>query len=284
MKEMERKIMEYQRNEITEHKIYSILAERVGGKNGEILKKISMDEKRHYLKWKKYTGKDVKPSKFSIFFYILLYKIFGITFAVKLMERGEGNAEREYSKIIENIPEAESILKDEFEHENMLLEMLDEDKISYIGSMVLGINDAMVELTGALAGLTFALENSRVTGFVGFITGVAASLSMASSEYLSQKSEGGNPGKAAFYTGMAYFITVILLIAPYLLLSDYKLALVSTLLMAILIISIFTFFVSVVKDMNFRRMFLEMAAISMGIAFISFLIGWGVRMAFGIEI
>jgi len=119
---------------------------------------------------------------------------------------------------------------------------------------------------------------------VGFITGMAASLSMASSEYLSKKSEGKKPMTAAFYTGTAYFITVTLLITPYLLVSDYKLSLLIMLLMALFIISIFTFFVSVVKEMDFRKLFSEMAAISMGIAFISFLIGWGVRVAFNIEI
>jgi len=188
--DIRKKITGFQRNEITEHEIYRILADKVKGKNGEILKRISLDEKEHYLKWKKYTGKDIKPSKFSILKYLFLYRIFGITFAIKLMERGEGSAEKAYEEMVGVVPEAEFILKDEFEHENMLVEMLEEEKISYISSMILGVNDAMVELTGALAGLTFALENARITGFVGFITGMAASLSMASSEYLSKKSEG----------------------------------------------------------------------------------------------
>ena len=139
----------------------------------------------------------------------------------------------------------------------MLLKMLDERKISYLGSMVLGINDAMVELTGALAGLTFALENARVTGFAGFIAGIAASLSMASSEYLSKKSEGGNPVRAAFYTGMAYLITVILLIFPYFLLNDYRMAFFLTICMAIFVIYIFTFFIAVVKDMIFWKLFMD---------------------------
>ncbi|MCD6480904.1 MAG: rubrerythrin family protein [Thermoplasmata archaeon] len=281
---IKKKIMEFQKNEITEHEIYRILAKRVGGKNGEILKKISLDEKKHYMQWKKYTGEDVKPSRFAIFKYSLLQRIFGITFAVKLMERGEENAEKAYEDISREIPEAKSILEDEFEHEDMLLKMLDERKISYLGSMVLGINDAMVELTGALAGLTFALENARVTGFVGFITGMAASLSMASSDYLSKKSEGGNPVRAAFYTGIAYLITVILLILPYFLLNDYRMALFFTICMAIFVIYIFTFFIAVVKDMIFWKLFMEMAAISMGIAFISFLIGWSIRVFFNIQI
>ena len=55
--------------------------------------------------------------------------------------------------------------------------------------MVLGLNDALVEFTGALAGYTFALQNTLLVAMTGLITGVAASLSMATSEYLSTKSE-----------------------------------------------------------------------------------------------
>ena len=35
--------------------------------------------------------------------------------------------------------------------------MINDERLQYISSMVLGINDALVELTGAPAGFTFAL-------------------------------------------------------------------------------------------------------------------------------
>jgi VIT1/CCC1 family predicted Fe2+/Mn2+ transporter len=46
-----------------------------------------------------------------------------------------------------------------------------------------------VELTGALSGLTLAFRNTRLIAMAGLITGIAASLSMAGSEYLATKSE-----------------------------------------------------------------------------------------------
>ena len=73
---------------------------------------------------------------------------------------------------------------------NIFTDMIDEEKVKHIGSMVLGINDALVEITGTLAGLTFALQNSALVGLAGLITGIAATLSMGASEYLSQNSEG----------------------------------------------------------------------------------------------
>jgi VIT1/CCC1 family predicted Fe2+/Mn2+ transporter len=49
-------------------------------------------------------------------------------------------------------------MHDENQHESALLQLLDEEQLRYTGSMVLDLNDAQVELTGALAGLTLSLK------------------------------------------------------------------------------------------------------------------------------
>jgi VIT1/CCC1 family predicted Fe2+/Mn2+ transporter len=275
----------FQRNEITEFNVYRSLAKRMEGKNSEILQKIAEDELRHYNEWKKYTGIAIKPNRLLIFLYLLISRIFGLTFAVKMMEKGEERAERSYVIIESIIPEAAAIIKEEKEHELLLVDMIDEEKIAYIGSMVLGLNDALVELTGALAGLTLALQNTRLIGLAGLITGIAASLSMSASEYLSQKSEsdGKDPIRAAFYTGSAYLLAVILLVLPYFILENYFMALAVTLVIAIIIVLIFSQFVSVVKDISFRKFFLEMVLISLGVATISFFIGWLARELLNID-
>jgi len=248
-------IQDFQRNEITEHIVYQRLSQRVGGKNGEILKGISEDELRHYNEWMKYTQTEVQPNRLLVLFYLVMARILGLTFAIKLMERNEEKAERIYAEVTEEIPEAGEILKDEIEHERLLVDMIGEERLEYIGSMVLGLNDALVELTGALAGLTFAFQNTRLVGLAGFITGISASFSMAAAEYLSTKSEvdGKDPLKASFYTGIAYVLTVLLLIVPYFVFSSYYAALSIAIVDALLIILVFTFFVSVVKDVSFRK-------------------------------
>lgn len=157
-------IQDFQRNEITEHIVYQRLSQRVGGKNGEILKRISEDELRHYNEWMKYTQTEVRPNRLLVLFYLVMARIFGLTFAIKLMERNEEKAERLYAEVAKEIPQAEEIPKDEVEHERLLVDMIDEERLEYIGSMVLGLNDALVELTGALAGLTFAFRNTRLVG------------------------------------------------------------------------------------------------------------------------
>jgi len=280
-------VLTAQRSEITEHFIYEKLSQSTKDPhNKEILKRISSDELTHYNFWKKYTNEDLKPNKLKIWAYYLTSRIFGITFGIKLMERGEGQAQKTYENISRSVPAAKSVIEDEEKHERQLIGLIDEERLRYVGSMVLGLNDALVELTGALAGLTFALQNTRVTAMVGLITGIAASLSMAASEYLSTKTEEDkkSPLKASVYTGSAYVITVLFLIFPYLVFTDLYLCLGLTILNAIIVIFIFTFYISVAKDISFKNRFLEMALISLGIAGLTFTISFFIRMFLSIEL
>jgi len=283
---IKRTILDFQRNEITEHFVYKSLAQKSKGENVEVLKRISEDELRHHSEWKKHTQTEVSPSRLTILKFLIVSKIFGLTFTMKMMEEGEEKAEKVYADVIAAVPEAKQTLQDEAEHEKLLAGMIDEEKIGYISSMVIGLSDALVELTGALAGLTFTFQNSRLIGVAGLITGIAASLSMASSEYLSQKSEKGSksPVKAMLYTGIAYILTVLLLVTPYFLFGDYRVALGATLTGAIFVVLFFSFFVSVVKELSFKRMFLEMIFISLGVAAVSFTLGWLAHEFFNVEI
>jgi VIT1/CCC1 family predicted Fe2+/Mn2+ transporter len=286
-KEIEKVILNAQRNEITEHFIYERLARSIKDpQNREVLKHISDDELRHYSFWREYTRKDVKPDNLKVWKYFLISKIFGITFGIKLMEKDEEKAQAIYEEISEFVPDAKAIVEDEDEHESRFTNLIDEEKLRYVGSMVLGLNDALVELTGALAGYTFALQDARIVAMIGLITGVAASLSMATSEYLSTKSEGGNknPFKASLYTGVAYILAVLFLIAPYLILTNVYACLSLTIVNAIIVIFLFTFYVSVAKGLPFRRRFLEMTVISLGIAGLTFTIGFFVRTFLNVEI
>ncbi len=280
------KVLEFQRNEITEHKIYKILAKRSKGKNAEILRRIGAEELKHYLLWKKITGKDVKENRFKIFKYVFLSYLFGITFAVKLMENGEESAEEAYTAVASVYSIANDIGKDEVEHENLLVNMIEEEKLGYLSSIVLGLNDALVEITGTLAGLTFALRNSITIGVAGLITGSAASLSMAASEYLSQKAEKEvkNPARASFYTFVAYIIVVLMLVFPYFLLKNFYFAFLLSIAMGVVVILFFSVFESVIQEKRFVKIFLEMILITGSVALISFLIGTIARKVFHIEV
>ena len=281
------KVLVAQKNEITEHFIYCRLAVLSKNKpHADILAKISQEELGHYEFWKTLTQEEVKPDKFKIAFYVFIVRVFGLTFGLKLMEKGEDLAQDVYEKLKTVSDRIEEIIRDENTHENQLINLIDEERLKYVSSIVLGLNDAMVELTGALVGFSLALQNARLVGIVGLITGIAASLSMAASEYLSTRQEetDKNPLKASIYTGLTYIGTVILLILPYLFFKNIYLCLSLVIFAVLLIIYVFTYYISVAKELNFKKRFLEMAGISVGVAAINFVIGLIIRQVFGIEV
>ena len=280
-------LLALQKSEITEHLIYTkIAAATPEPNNREVLTRIASEELGHYRIWKRYTKQDVAPYTLRVWFYYLIARLLGMTFAIKLMEGVEKRAQLTDKTLPFTIPEIAGILKNEEVHERELIALIDEDRLKYVGSVVLGLNDALVEFTGTLAGLTFALPNTQIIAVVGLVMGVAASLSMGASEYLSQRSDGGptDPVKAAVYTGITYIVTVALLILPFLLFSSPYVALMFTLLAAVAVIFVFTFYISVAKDLPFYRRFAEMAAISLVIAGISFLIGIAIRVVMNVNV
>lgn len=280
-------IMKEQKNEITAHHIYKRLSEVTkDSHNADVLRQISEDELKHYHQLKELSGKEISPNRMKIRWFVFLSRVLGLTFGVKLLEEAEDEAQDIYGEHSKEVKAFNAILEDEEHHEQMLIDMLDEERLNYMGSVVLGLNDALVELTGALAGYTFAFQDTKLIALTGLITGISASFSMAASEYLSakQEEESGIAKKSAIYTGIAYIFTVIFLILPFLLIGNPFVSLGVTLMVAVLIIFVFNFYVAVAKSLNFVKRFAEMATISLGVAGISFLIGVLVKTVIGIDI
>ncbi|MGM0432997.1 MAG: VIT1/CCC1 transporter family protein [Spirochaetota bacterium] len=276
-----------QQNEIDAYTIYGKAAQFISDQeNKKLIQQIAKDEFRHYQRLRNITTRDLKPSRRKVLFFTLVTKLFGLTFGLKLLERNEDKAVNiDYAGLEEYIPGLAQIIEEEENHEKQLLGMIDEERLYYLGSVVLGLNDALVELTGTLAGLSFAFQNTRLIALSGLITGIAASLSMAASEYLSSKADGDKePLKSSLYTGSAYIVTVVLLILPFLIFEHYLVCLMVTLGVSVAIIFLFNYYISVAKEYSFAKRFTEMAAISLGVAGLSFGIGVIVRIVFGVDI
>jgi len=267
--------------------LYAFMAKREKNEeNKKLLNQMSEDEAKHAAVWKNITKKNLKPSKLSILWFKILTVIMGYTFVVKKMQKQESLAQVGYEKMQAELPEAAKVLEDERRHEKELYNMLDEERLHYIGAMVLGLNDALVELTGAIAGITFALANTRLVALTAIITGVSATFSMAASNYLAERAD-NNPNalKSSIYTGMAYLVTVALLVLPYLLfpIHMYLPAFVVMLLTVIFIIMFFNYYISVAKEEPFLKNFATMSGISLTVAIISYVIGILARELLGIE-
>ncbi len=267
--------------------LYEFMAKREKNEgNKKLLEQMSKDEAKHAAVWKSYTNKNLKPSKLSIFWFKILTVVMGFTFVVKTMQKKESLAQVGYEKMKQELPEAARILDDERRHEKELYNMLDEERLHYIGAMVLGLNDALVELTGAIAGVTFALANTRLVALTGIITGVSATFSMAASNYLAERAD-NNPKalKSSIYTGMAYLVTVALLVLPYLLfpIDMYIAAFAVMIATVILIIMFFNYYISVAKEEPFLKNFVTMAGISLSVAVVSYIIGLLAKNLLGID-
>ncbi len=285
-----RTIEQQQINELTEYHIYSQLAEIwQDNQNKSTLLQIAQEELSHYNYWKSITQKDVSPNRFRIKWHILLAKVFGLAFSLRLMEMGEDEAKKFYASLKGKYPGIEKIEQDEIAHEQKLIGILNDKRLNYAGSIVLGLNDALVEFTGTLAGLTFAFNNNLLVGTTGLVMGLAASMSMAASGYLSSREEGDvheniNPVTAAIYTGVSYLMTVAILVLPYLIQDNPRIAVSLMLVFTVLIIAAYTYYISVAKSVSFKSRFGEMVLISLGVAAISYGIGLLIKHLFGIEV
>ena len=286
------RLLKLQRMEATEAEVYRRLARMQKDEvNRSILEGISLEEERHEAVIAGMTGEKVLPDMRKVRRQIMLARLFGFTFSVKMMESTEQDAAAEYREL-----GLDDIADEEEAHEENMIGMLDEERLRYSGSVVLGMSDALVELTGALAGLTFALQSLNLVALAGLVTGISASFSMGASEYLSSRAEKKSESavKAAFFTWISYLITVLMLVSPYLLFSsgspDFQglephiQALVCTFIIGLLIVAVFNFYVSVVEGVSFRSRFIEMAAILVVVSLISYGIGIALRGILGVEV
>ena len=283
----EKLALEFQKGELTGHLLYKSLSERTSGKNSALFGKVSKIELGHYNYWKKFTRKELRPDYFHIYYHLFLARLFGAVFTAKLLEREEVSNQKKYLKTLRSEKMLEKTIEREETAELALIRQVSEESLQYAGSIMLGMGDAIVEFTGTLAGLAFALQNTSLIAIAGLIGGISASMSMASSEYLSKKASGeaqGNPLKAAFYTGFVYFIVVFLLVLPNFVFQNAFYAFGFTVLAAFLVVLAFTYFISITQELSFKRRLLETLLLCFGIAFISFLIGAALKAVLNISV
>ena len=149
------------------------------------------------------------------------------------------------------------------------------------GAIILGMHDAIVSLTGLIAGLFFAFTDANIIIITCIISSITAALSMGAANYLAVKTQNRKTAlKSAFYTGGAYIITCILLILPFFIFTYRTSTIVSVILMAIFII--FTFNRCCYHKQQFYKHFFEMLAICTIVSITAFFIGEIASQIFGV--
>jgi VIT1/CCC1 family predicted Fe2+/Mn2+ transporter len=285
------------REELFAYRLYSALARRVpAGKSRDLMDELARQEKSHVDFWLGVNGGSeaaIRIPKLKYRLLVLASRILGPAFTIRWLERGEDQAITAYTGLLEGgelnpVQQAHirKMLDEEREHEQVLERGIEDERRLYLGAAVLGLNDALVELTGGLTGLVSSIREPKLIGFASLVVGIAASMSMAASNFLSvdiSDDSGLKPGKAATYTGTTYIVVVVGLVLPFFLLSDRHLALVISWAAAVAIIAAFSFYSAVMQGVTFLRRFVMMMGFGLGVAVISFVIGRVLGKLIGIQ-
>ncbi|MGH2810607.1 MAG: VIT1/CCC1 transporter family protein, partial [Actinomycetota bacterium] len=265
----------------------------------EFFEALAAQENRHLQFWAGLAGIDpekIRPGRFRFWAGLAGARLLGPVFTVRRLERNEQATIAKYEEILETgLLDSQSedqlgrIIEEEREHERSIGEQFADQRVAYLGAAVLGLNDALVELTGALTGLVSSIADTRLIGFTGLIIGIAAALSMAASNFLSEgmsaeDDERVNPGKAAAITGGAYIVVVMALIFPFFVTTARTLALATSWIIALTVIAAFSYYSAVVQEVSYLRRFGQMVALGLGVAVITFSVGRVASSILGISV
>ncbi|ASJ17302.1 rubrerythrin family protein [Thermococcus chitonophagus] len=167
--------------------------------------RLSRIEAKHAKFWHDFLVKrGIKPGRpkvrrVTIFVVKILRKLLGPGVVASLLEMGENSAIQKYFKFLnehfsefssEEMETLKSIILDELEHEKFFYESKKKFHVENIRDFVLGMNDGLVEILGAVTGLSAVYPYSpRLVGISGLIVGVAGALSMAIGALISVRSQ-----------------------------------------------------------------------------------------------
>lgn len=243
------------------------------------LRKAAEDELKHYEFWKSFAGECASiASKLKVLLYTVMFYLFGLTVTLKFIESKEARAASIYENIASEKPEVAGVLKeiveDEERHEAEFAESIDEGRVKYIGSITLGISDALIELTGIYTGSLGAFENTLSAGLTGLLAGVAASISMGAAAYAQAKHEYRlNPKLSALYTFAAYIAVAAILAAPYFMVSSILVAFTVMMLLATAIVAYVSFYSAVLRSKSYLKEFAETLVMVLGVSLALYVLG-----------
>lgn len=273
-------------DEFSDFTLYDRLSRTVASDSpyAEVLKTLSATEHGHYDFWRKYVpGEKPRLSRLKLYWVLFLRRFLGLTFATRYLDRHEAGVVVEYEGLARLIPESDrpaydAMVEDERDHEKAFALKVESSAVRYISFVVLGLADALVEISGIHAGSLGFYDRTEIAGLAGVIAGGAASLAMASAAF-AQAKQGfkGSARMSATYTGVSYFVTAIILATPYFLTSNMVYALGSSLTLAVIILALTTWYSIVIQQKRFFKDFVEILAILFAATIVLYTFGYLVR-------
>jgi len=280
------------RDEYTDGRVYQTLSRHEKNQSfKKALEDLARGEQSHYEFWKAYTHDTaVKVNRLKVYFTLLLRLTLGLTFTMKFLERHEDALHERYRQMVKNIPPAdkarfEAMMEEEEHQESYLMGEIHEGRVKYMSFIVLGLADAVVEISGIHAGSLGIYAKTELAGLAGVVAGMAASIAMASAAY-AQAKQGfeGSAKWSAIYTGVSYMFTAIFLALPYFLTRSMTTALGISLVVGVTLVAAMTYYDTVISARKFKRQFGEIAGIILAASFALYIAGTLIRQLLGIPI
>ena len=215
----------------------------------------------------------------KIMLYRFMRRVLGLTLTAKYISGRKADRVARYKTycVTCTVDEDYKVIETFADRMEAVVSEIEEERVVFFSNIILGFNDALIELTGALVGFSFALKDPKLITVGGLITGISASMSMAASAFLQARhEEGKNPIKAALFTGVAYFVIALVLVLPFIFASSIASALMIMFVLIVLMIMCVSFYSAILLDRTYISQFLEMLLLSLGVAVIAFIIGQGI--------
>jgi vacuolar iron transporter family protein len=290
--EMESLAAESAQDEYADRALYLALSRRERNPNFKrALENIANGEQTHFEFWKSYAPNvKVSSKRLRTYFIVLIRLVLGLTFTLKFMERHEGKLHERYRRIAEAIPAGDkarfqAMMESEEHQEDLLIGEIHENRVKYMSFIVLGLADAVVEISGIHAGSLGIYGRTELAGLAGIIAGMAASIAMGTAAY-AQAKQGfqGSAKWSAIYTGVSYMITAVFLALPYFLSKNMAGALAISLIIGVMLVAAMTYYDTVISARPFKRQFGEIAGIILAASLVLFVVGTLVGQYLGIRI
>jgi vacuolar iron transporter family protein len=191
-------------DEISDHLTYTALAQQIKDEPARRnIMRIAGMERKHADFWQEMltTHQETLPqsgvNKVRLRLMRLLRVFINPALLVSLLELGEAGAMRRYLDFYRHAPledtdraHLKSIILDEVEHEMFFKQMAKALGVSNLRDFVLGMNDGLVEILGAVAGLSAVYPtNPLLVAITGLIVGIAGALSMGIGAFISVRSQ-----------------------------------------------------------------------------------------------
>ncbi|ASJ09169.1 rubrerythrin family protein [Thermococcus siculi] len=206
MGEMLKLAREFYRDEYADSVLYAQLAKMEKDERiKEEFLRLSNIESKHARFWygflKNHGGEIPRPKVrgLSVFSIKLLRRLLGPGAVASILEMGENSAIGKYFRYLttyadrftpQEFEDIKGVILDELEHEKFFYESKKRFHVENIRDFVLGMNDGLVEILGAVTGLSAVYpDNPQLVGISGLIVGVAGALSMAIGAFISVRSQ-----------------------------------------------------------------------------------------------